>query len=433
MLKEWRHWAANALLAASAVVYVPAVAILLAGYDPRATWPVVFCATAAYLVVSLGALRRRTDYRLRVWAMLVAGYVAALVGGIGISQAPFPRALLIVLPVLTMVLLGARAARAATIVSASLLLSIPFFHGLPILARTLTTASAGTPMPASVLWAQATGLTGLLVATMVLLDRFHLVFMLSLASLQRQVRERSAEHARLEREMLERQRLEYELARVGDEERRRLGIDIHDGVCQQITGALLRCEALQRRLGRGETLVVQDLAALASLLEEAIDEAHAVARGLCPLEPDPAALASALQLLVRRIQKATGIPCRFTVAGDVSVHDVVAAQHLYRIAQEALSNATRHAHASQVAVMLRAEEGQLVLEVEDDGVGVPERTSTTGMGLRTMASRTHMLRGDFAVTAVTAGGTRVSCRVPHDLLCRQDEQPQTIREDNHAR
>ena len=97
---------------------------------------------------------------------------------------------------------------------------------------------------------------------------------------------------------------------------------------------------------RGGTVSGTDFAPLSSLLADTIDDAHNVARGLCPLEPDPEALAPALHALTNRMHELAAVRCECMTAGDVRVADPEMAQHLYRIAQEALSNAARHAKAS---------------------------------------------------------------------------------------
>lgn len=419
-LLDWRGRATNALLTASVVLHAPAVLLLLAGYGPAITAVARGCAVTAYLVVAIGALRRRIDYRVRFWGMLVVGYVFAFVGIVNVPHGPVPRAILIVAPMLTMVLLGAPAGRRAAAISALILIFAPFLHGHPALVGILT--NAAEPLPRSLILTQGFACTALLICPMVLLDRFHGLLMQSLANLRKEAAEKSTAHRNLEREMLQRERLEREVARVGDEERRRLGHDIHDGVCQQITGALLRCEAMVRRLDRTETVPAEELAALSSLLEEAIDEAHAVAQGLCPLEPKPEAFAAAIRTLAKRIEKTSGTACPFTVSGDVNVLDPATAQHLYRIAQEALSNAARHAHASRIGVDLHGDESRLLLKIEDNGKGICEPMLATGMGLRTMALRAQLLKGELTVTPAPAGGTRVLCCVPRPGLARSDEQ-----------
>ena len=92
--------------------------------------------------------------------------------------------------------------------------------------------------------------------------------------------------------------------------------------------------------------------------------------------------------------------------------DLAAAQHLYRIAQEALSNAVRHARAGRIALELRGSEDALVLRVEDNGVGLPGNVPSGGMGMRTMAYRAQIIDGEFSMEAAPGGGTRILCRVP---------------------
>ncbi len=96
----------------------------------------------------------------------------------------------------------------------------------------------------------------------------------------------------------------------------------------------------------------------------------------------------------------------------MSVPDPITAQHLYRIAQEAVSNAARHAKASQITITLRGDEDSLVLEVADNGQGMLAGAAGEGLGLRTMAYRTHLLEGELSVMPAPAGGTCVYCRVP---------------------
>lgn len=409
---EWRRKAVHVFSLAGATAYLPPVALMLAGQSPPNGWPARVIAVGGYLCFVFCALLHRTGHRTRTWVLLAGGYVTALIHLITIPQSPFGLALPAMLPILAIVFLGARAGRTATVVSMGILLIGPLLQRVPGLVEMLTLELPREPTPLSVVLHQGLSLIGLLVGQMILLGRFHDFLMRSLAGLQRESGERAAAYSNLQREMWERRRLEHEVARVGDEERRRLGIDIHDGVCQQLTGALLRCEAMARRRERGEPSASEEFAALSTLLEEAIDESHAVAKGLCPLEPGPGALAAALRMLSKRTRGATGLPCLFTAMGDVSVPDPITAQHLYRIAQEAVSNAVRHANATEVAVRLQDNEDGLVLEVEDNGGGIPTEAPAEGMGLRTMAYRAHLLEGELRVTPVPTGGTRVFCRVP---------------------
>jgi signal transduction histidine kinase len=345
------------------------------------------------------------EYRRRVVASLLAVYLAFALASLVTPHGPYAQIGLVTTPIYAFVLLGSRAARVAVVASTAIIVSVPLLREQPAVVHLLGFDPALEVDPLSVVWYRVAVKTLSLLALMVLVDRFHGVLRDALIA-------RIVAQRKTEREMRERQRLEREIAGVSDRERRRLGQDLHDGVCQQVTAALLRCQTLERRLHRGGTLSEADFEPLASVLAQAIDEAHGVARGLSPLEPDPEALAPALRALARRMQDTAGLRCEFTSAGDVRVADPQAAQHLYRIAQEALSNAVRHAKASRILVEFRGSDSELTLHVEDDGAGMPPERRAGGMGLRTMAYRAQLLEGGLIVAPAPGGGTRVTCRVP---------------------
>ena len=404
-LMAWRRKAADVLMIATAAVHLPVIIIVMLGYGTPAGPLGIAIAVTGYVVMAAAALLRQVEYRTRLLAFFIAAYLVVAVTNLVAPHGPYAQVGLVCQPALVLALCGSPAARIAILASGTILVSAPFLRVLPSVARTLGIDPAQVADAPGLVWMQAAALVGFLAALMVLLDRFHRFLLDALAGQCRAT-------AGLEHEMRERQRLEREIAAIGDGERRRLGQELHDGVCQQVTGALLRCQALERRLERGGAASGADFAALSSLLAETIDEAHNVALGLCPLEPDPEALAPAVRALTRRIQEMGAVRCEFFAAGDVRVPDAATAQHLYRIAQEALSNAVRHAHASRIAVELRGSAGELSLQVEDDGVGVPAELPAGGMGLRTMVYRAQILEGNLTIALAPSGGTRVACRVP---------------------
>ncbi len=394
-LAGWRRKAADILMVATAAVHLPVIVLVVLGYWPPVGPLVRAISLAVYLVMAAAALLRRVDYRVRLWVYFIAAYVVVALGNLLDVSGPYAQVGLVANPIFILVLFGAPAARFATLASAVILFSAPFLRVVPDVGWSLALDPA--PLP-GVYWFRTAGLAAFLTATMILLDRFHRLLLETFAAQCRAMRER--------------QRLEREIAAVGDAERRRLGQELHDGVCQQVTAALLRCKALQRSLEEGETVSGADVAPLSSLLGETIEDAHNVALGLCPLEPDPEALAPALRALTRQVQEMTGVRCEFRAAGNVGVTDPGMAQHLYRIAQEAVSNAVRHGRPSRIAVELHGNEGELILQVQDDGAGLPREVPAGGMGLRTMTYRARILEGELTVGPAPGGGARVTCRVP---------------------
>ena len=102
----------------------------------------------------------------------------------------------------------------------------------------------------------------------------------------------------------------------------------------------------------------------------------------------------------------------FEARGHPRAPDVGTASHLFRIAQEAVRNALRHAQARQIEILLLGDASHLTLTVSDDGPGRPREDRMPGLGLRIMAHRAEILGGDLAIESVDGGGTRVRCRVP---------------------
>ena len=404
-LAAWRRDAADIVLAATTLVHLPAVVLFMLGYGLPTTLTARALIAAGYAVMIPSAFARGFAYRIRVTTFFTAAYSVVAVANLVSFSGTYARIGLVIHPILVLVLCGSTWARTAILASVGILIAAPFVRLLPGVAEALLAEPSEAAWPTGAFWQQAAGLTAFLVTAMVLLDRFHR-FLLAALDAQR------AAVVRSEQEMRERQRLERAIAAIGDDERRRLGHELHDGVCQQITAALLRCQALQRAAGRGIPASAEEFGPLTSLLTETIDDAHNVALGVYPLGEDPGALAPALHRLARRTEEMSGVRCDYVERGDVRVFDRMIAQHLYRIGQEALSNAARHSQASRITVGLEGDHDGLTLHVEDNGIGLPSDRRAAGMGLRSMDYRASLISGTLAVASGPGGGTRVTCRAP---------------------
>ena len=428
-LIEWRRKATHFLLVITAIAYLPGLALHVFSDQPPVPWPVDLWACGVYAIAVIGALLPKVDHRLKLWPLLGAAYVLAVLGVAFQPQGPFVRAMPFMLAMVALVLIGPRAGRALTLAACAIALLAPLLPAaMPNVTPGVAPQALSAPLPSMI--AQAAVLTGSFLCLVVLLEHYHRFLVrtlesrnLAAARLTQEAFECRAAHRELQHAVDEMRRLEREVARVGDEERRKLGNDVHDGVCQVLTGAVLRCQALKMRLDRGQALAADDLSALSALLEEAMDEAHAVARGLCPLDPNAGALAPALGALAKRTAATAGIECRFSADGDVSVPDPGAAQHLYRIAQEAVSNALRHASASSIAVDLRRQGDDILLRIRDDGTGIRAGSGSGGMGLRTMEYRARFMDGEIRVGTAEGGGTLVECRVPRTSPKETSDDP----------
>jgi signal transduction histidine kinase len=408
-LRSWRRDAADVVILAAVLLHLPSILLLAVG-DHGPAFTVV--ALAAYGVSVVIAVLRRMDHAVRVWILLVVLYTMSTVGAVVYPDGPYLRALPMTAPLLAIALIGVRSARLAAVVSAVVILVAPFLHWAPGVARALGAEPGSPPVPTGTLLLQGVALTGEMLILVFLLARYYGFLQGAVLAERRARHEWTAVSRRLEGEIGRRRRLEHELARVADDERRNLGSEIHDGVCQQLTGALLRSQAIERRLERGAPPDATELAALSALLADTMNEARGVAQGLRPLEPTPEAFVRAVRELARQAEQTSGVPCGVRATGEVEVPNPATAQHLYRITQEALSNAVRHADARRIHMELEATHGGLELRVEDDGLGIPAGGGTGGLGLRTMAYRAQLLDGELFVEPAPAGGTRVICRVP---------------------
>lgn len=215
------------------------------------------------------------------------------------------------------------------------------------------------------------------------------------------------------RDISERKKLEKEILEITDREQRRLGQDLHDGLCQHLAGIELMSEVLEQKLAARSKDVAGRAGEIAKHVRDAIDQTRLLARGLSPVTLESEGLMSALQELATSTEKMFGIACRFDWTRPVSLHDHTVATHLFRIAQEAVSNAFKHGKASRIVIRLSKQSGNVVLRVSDNGCGLPKVIPRKkGMGLRIMQSRAGMIGGTLTFEQLPQGGAGVTCSVP---------------------
>jgi two-component system, LuxR family, sensor kinase FixL len=148
-------------------------------------------------------------------------------------------------------------------------------------------------------------------------------------------------------------------------------------------------------------------------INDAISQARAISRGLFPAELTAVGLVAGLKEFAAETAKRFGISCRLRADAGVVVRDQSVASHLFRIVQEAVNNAIRHGEARHITIRLSKTGDQVLLEVRDDGKGLPDRgPKSNGLGLRTMKYRADVIGAQFALRPGGARGTVVSCLLP---------------------
>ncbi|MBS0393155.1 MAG: CHASE domain-containing protein [Proteobacteria bacterium] len=211
------------------------------------------------------------------------------------------------------------------------------------------------------------------------------------------------------RDMTELRALQRALIDASNRERQKLGYDLHDELGQVLTGISLLATALASGAAASRAAEPERLAELETLTRHAIGTCRAIAHGLSPLTYQRGDLIAALREMVNLQASACDATIRFSHVGDAPLTaDLETKDHLYRIAQEALTNARRHARARHIDVLLEIEDEAIRLEVEDDGIGAVAATAEApGMGLQIMRFRASMIRADLTVGRGSQGGTRI--------------------------
>jgi len=207
--------------------------------------------------------------------------------------------------------------------------------------------------------------------------------------------------------------LEQDLVRASEREQRRIGQDLHDGHCQTLAAIGFAASSLQEDLEARASAEAPMAAEIARMVRHAIGDVRALARGIFPVQMNASGLAVALDELAAGVTRLRHIPVSFETHGDVVLDDPHVAMHLYRITQEALSNATTHANPNRIGIVLAEEAGELRLTVQDDGTGFPEdHRARRGMGLTTMRYRAAQIGATLDLESNEEAGTIVTCILP---------------------
>lgn len=226
----------------------------------------------------------------------------------------------------------------------------------------------------------------------------------------------------LQSEMEERNRLEQRVVETSEDERRRISHELHDGLCQQLTGARLRASDLAYRSAGTEN--EQPLKELVELLTVSTSNARRTARGLWPVEHDASMSGPSLESLVRAINKTTDINVSFEKQCHCEKCTNQLLTPLYRIAQESLANCVKHSQAQEILVKLTCcGDGRLTLFVHDDGIGYDTAAEAEGLGTSIMAHRAKIIGAQLHVSSTPQIGTRVLCEAPCTEILAPSQTP----------
>ncbi len=208
--------------------------------------------------------------------------------------------------------------------------------------------------------------------------------------------------------------LTAQLQSVREEERTMVAREIHDELGQALTAIKLDVSALVRELRPDQGHAIQRSQSILKLLDETIQSVQRISTNLRPGILDDLGLAAALEWTAEEFQARTGTKCWISVSDEDTAIDTDRATALFRIFQETLTNVARHAKATEVNVRLVKENGNLILEVHDNGLGIREEQLSAGksLGILGMRERARLLGGELTIQGVPGGGTTVRVRIP---------------------
>lgn len=412
----WHSAALNRVLLVAVVIALVPVALILTEVHPVPK-SYKLATVVMYLLLLAGALPVNTSIRARCWLIVVLSYAVAILAMSMRGLVGFGRIGLAVYPFWVMILLGSRAGWSAAGASFGIYALFGVLCTTGVLRPWLI---ADDPHAPSTWINQGVWLAMGVVPALALLDRFRALQKRTLeaerygvARLQEEIARRAETGRALEHELVERRKLENRISQLGEEERRRFGHEIHDGVCQQLAAALLNCAAVENQLGQGTMPQPAQVARLRQLLDKTLSDAYEISRGISPVGAHSTGLMVALAALAQRTRQTLDVDCEFSAQGGAEIDEDSIRLNLYRIAQEAVSNAVTHGEARHILIELRACDGNIVLKVQDDGCGLTSgQHPREGRGLHIMSYRAHTLGGKLEILPAAPHGTVVTCTVP---------------------
>lgn len=210
------------------------------------------------------------------------------------------------------------------------------------------------------------------------------------------------------RDISEQRRLEQEVLRVSEHERHRIGQDLHDGLGQMLTGITLISKNIASTLKDEDHPLAEDVVEITDLLKEADEYARGLSRNLIPVELDSSGLVAALQRLANNAERLFNIDCKLKNTLNIHFDDPTSLTHLFRIVQEATSNAVKHGNASKVQIDMEHDETKLVVKIEDNGKGfAPDWDQHKGLGVRIMKFRARLIGANLEISKSSIGGAAI--------------------------
>lgn len=208
----------------------------------------------------------------------------------------------------------------------------------------------------------------------------------------------------------EQKRLESEILRISEQERQRIGNDLHDGLGPHLVGIKFMINLLKQKLEEKEMDEASTLQEINELITQAINHTRQLVKGLSPVDIDADGLVFALDDLSQNVEKVYGIKCVFNHNNSITIKDNIVAVHLFLIAQEAVNNSIKHSKTKNITIDLNGSGNIITLSVKDDGIGIKKLLDKRkGMGINIMKYRARIINSSLNIGQNDTGGTSVTC------------------------
>jgi signal transduction histidine kinase len=219
------------------------------------------------------------------------------------------------------------------------------------------------------------------------------------------------------RDISERKNLHQHFLASIEAERRTLGQELHDGLCQELKSLEMTAVLLEETLLQDNHPASGTMETMGKDINRMVVSAYGLAAGMLPASLDTRYFGDALRKLAKNLQRSSDVSVEIHVPADIQLKSDMAANHLYRIVQEAAGNAIRHGRATTLVFECRRSETEFVIRIIDDGHGFEiKETTVGGLGISVMRSRAEALGGSLRIDQRPSGGVQVICACPPDIL-----------------
>jgi len=213
------------------------------------------------------------------------------------------------------------------------------------------------------------------------------------------------------RDITEKIQFEKAMVDTGEEERRKIGIELHDGLSHNLLGIAIKARLLAENLNNTSKSFSSEAAEIEKYINQTIKETRSLARGLFPVNLEEGDIFALLEGIKVDLAKKHKISCIIGIDKTITISDIMIYTQLYYIIQEAVNNTVKHSNAKTVKIFLETEENYVNLSIIDDGIGILEKNKTReSMGINIMKYRARMIGGILNIRKGEKKGTEVNCR-----------------------